>query len=105
MNTAASPRHTVIIKLTDSDHNNILPQVLGSLRAPPTDSLERRRSSIAGLSKLRDLAYDAENKKLMMKSEYGAIDTVLKILKEDKEEPRCKALGFINTMLTRQCSQ
>ena len=99
MNTAASPRHTVIIKLTDSDHNNILPQVLGSLRAPPTDSLERRRSSIAGLSKLRDLAYDAENKKLMMKSEYGAIDTVLKILKEDKEEPRCKALGFINTML------
>ena len=38
MNTAASPRHTVIIKLTDSDHN-ILPQVLGSVRAPPTDSL------------------------------------------------------------------
>jgi hypothetical protein len=63
------------------------------------DQEKRRKSSIVGLSRLRDLSYDAENKKMMMNTEYGAIDIVLNIVEEDTEEPRCKALGFILTLL------
>ena len=91
IDTSASPRHITITKLAGADHKEVLPEILSSIRCPQGDYAERRRSSIVGLSRLRDLAYDADNKRLIVNSEYGALEVVLNMIKEDKEEARCKA--------------
>ena len=102
MDTTPAIRHTVIIRLNDDEHKGLLPEMLKTLKShedPSSQEQERRATRSTCLSQLRDLAYDAANKQTMLKEEYGMLDILTDVMLADVEEPRCKALGLLLTLV------
>ena len=92
-----APRVTLITKLDEDGGvlTDILTQINDGLSTKP----QRLWAPVTeGLVRLRDLAYDADNKRVLLQQNFGVLDIMLDIVAQDSGEPRCKALGFLLTL-------